>query len=74
MNNPAYPPTALATRGITCNLCGERGHKLADCMGSSSDGWLHGCPECDTKAHDAFDCDKFKALAENQNWDYLVTK
>lgn len=49
------PPPAPAT--VTCGNCGKGGHELADCAHPSVDGYVHGCPFCNTKDHE-FDCPK----------------
>lgn len=67
-NNERWAPQPEPWNG-TCKRCNRHGHKYAECMLPSSNGFLTGCPRCEINAHDYDDCKKAKE--ESDDWEYI---
>ncbi|KAF9876286.1 hypothetical protein CkaCkLH20_06229 [Colletotrichum karsti] len=49
-----------------CGQCGHRGHLLCDCAMPDDDGWIMGCPYCNTKLHFWDSCSRKSRLTKAQ--------
>ncbi|KAI8198654.1 hypothetical protein K4K52_009453 [Colletotrichum sp. SAR 10_76] len=61
-------------RDLTCGNCGLRGHILLDCLWPDQDGWIQGCPLCNSKEHHLEGCDRMQRLTERDMFDILVLR
>jgi hypothetical protein len=62
----------------TCGNCGYRGHRLKHCMKQERDGFIHGCPICNTTAHLYDECSSWNLTTtqnriQKEHLHYLVT-
>lgn len=63
--NDAKPQGAAAahTKEVTCGNCHRPGHELRDCIGPvDAQGWLAGCPLCNSASHLYHECIRRKTL------------
>lgn len=61
-------------RDLTCGNCGLRGHILLDCLWPDQDGWIQGCPLCNSKEHHLEGCDRTQRLTERDMFDILLLR
>ncbi|KAF0319485.1 hypothetical protein GQ607_013304 [Colletotrichum asianum] len=61
-------------RDLTCGNCGLRGHILLDCLWPDQDGWIQGCPLCNSKEHHLEGCDRMQRLTERDMFGILVLR
>ncbi|KAL3958322.1 hypothetical protein ACCO45_006484 [Purpureocillium lilacinum] len=55
-----------------CGSCGQLTHKLDSCVRPGRDGTLHGCPMCNSSAHNVEQCVKWPRMTIGQKYRVLV--
>jgi hypothetical protein len=76
-NRGNFPRNGDSKADTTCGNCGNMGHRLKHCMKQEWDGFIHGCPICNTTAHLYDECSSWKTKTQNriqkEHLHYLVT-
>ncbi|OAQ76558.1 hypothetical protein VFPBJ_08918 [Purpureocillium lilacinum] len=55
-----------------CGSCGKLTHELDSCVRPGRDGTLHGCPMCNSSAHNVEQCVKWPRMTIGQKYQVLV--
>lgn len=76
----AVPQTATDEERVTdedgasavCAGCNSRTHTLAECFRAWPNGYMHGCPRCNTLEHGVDDCEAMREMSLKDKLQYLV--
>ncbi|KAF4626003.1 hypothetical protein G7Y89_g12160 [Cudoniella acicularis] len=65
-------PSSQQRKDVFCQLCKRKGHRAEDCKRPGGDGFMNGCPECETPGHDFKDCRKLATMSDSRKYHICV--